>query len=74
MSRSEPPGKFHIDSATFRKVVLTLHMCEMIEEECIARNKIVYILRMQYNGLFLFIESSHWIHQRFTSEGHATFG
>ena len=34
MSRSELLRRLHIDSATFRKVVLTLHMCEMIKEEC----------------------------------------
>ena len=45
MSRSELLRRLHVDSATFRKVVLTLHMCEMIEEECISRNKVIYTLK-----------------------------
>ncbi len=45
MSRSELLRRLHVDSATFRKIVLTLHMCEMIEEECIARNKVIYTLK-----------------------------
>ena len=32
-------------STWFHKVVLTLHMCEMIEEECISRNKVIYTLK-----------------------------
>ena len=45
MSRSELLRRLHVDSATFRKVVLTLHMCELIEEECISRNKVIYTLK-----------------------------
>ena len=45
MSRSELLRRLHVDSATFHKVVLTLHMCEMIEEECISRNKVIYTLK-----------------------------
>ena len=45
MSRSELLRRLHIDIATFRKVVLTLHMCEMIEEKCISRNEVIYTLK-----------------------------
>ena len=34
-----------IDSATFQKIVLTLHMCDMIEEETLSRRKTVYTLK-----------------------------
>ena len=34
-----------IDSATFSKVVLTLHMCDMIEEESLSRRKTIYTLK-----------------------------
>ncbi len=45
MSRSELLRRLHVDSATFQKVILTLHMCEMIEEEYVSRNKIIYTLK-----------------------------
>ena len=34
-----------IDSATFQKIVLTLHICDMIEEETLSRRKTVYTLK-----------------------------
>ena len=34
-----------IDSATFSKVVLTLHMCDMIEEEPLSGRKTIYTLK-----------------------------
>lgn len=45
MSRSELLRRLYVDSATFRKIILTLHMCEMIEEEHVSRNKVVYTLK-----------------------------
>lgn len=35
----------HIDSQNFQRVVLTLHMCDMIEEEWLDRRKVVYTLK-----------------------------
>ncbi len=34
-----------IDSATFQRIVLTLHMCDAIEEESISRRKTIYTLK-----------------------------
>ena len=45
MSRSELLRRLHVDSATFHKIILTLHMCEMIEEEHVSRNKVIYTLK-----------------------------
>ena len=35
----------NIDATTFQRVVLTLHMCDMIEEEMLSRRKTVYTLK-----------------------------
>ena len=35
----------HVDVGTFRKIIQTLHMCEMIEEEHVSRNKVIYTLK-----------------------------
>ena len=35
----------NIDATTFQHVVLTLHMCDMIEEEMLSRRKTVYTLK-----------------------------
>ena len=34
-----------IDSATFTKIVLTLHMCDLIEEEQLDRRKVIYTIK-----------------------------
>ena len=33
------------DSGASRQVIVTLHMCEMIEEEYVSRNKVMYSLK-----------------------------
>ena len=37
--------KMHIDATTFQRIVLTLHMCDAIEEESISRRKTIYTLK-----------------------------
>lgn len=37
--------KMHIDAATFQRIVLTLHMCNMIEEEMLSRRKTIYTIK-----------------------------
>ena len=37
--------KMHIDAATFQRIALTLHMCDMIEEEMLSRRKTIYTLK-----------------------------
>ena len=37
--------KMHIDAATFQRIVLTLHMCDMIEEEMLSRRKTLYTIK-----------------------------
>ena len=37
--------KMHIDAVSFQKIVLTLHMCDLIEEERLGRRKTIYTLK-----------------------------
>ena len=37
--------KLNIDSSTFQKIVMTLHMSDMIEEEMLSRRKTIYTLK-----------------------------
>ncbi|MCQ2390678.1 MAG: DUF3987 domain-containing protein [Kiritimatiellae bacterium] len=45
LSRSELLHKLHIDANMFKRVVLTLHMCDLINEEQVSRNKYIYSLK-----------------------------
>jgi len=36
----------HIDSQMLQKIILTLHMCDMIEEEQISARKVIYTLKV----------------------------
>lgn len=37
--------KLHIDHATFKRITLTLHMCDMINEERLDARKYVFSLK-----------------------------
>ena len=37
--------KMHIDAVSFQKIVLTLHMCDLIEEEMLDRRKTIFTLK-----------------------------
>ena len=37
--------KMHIDAVSFQKIVLTLHMCDLIEEELLDRRKTIFTLK-----------------------------
>ena len=45
MDRATLLKNMHVDVGTFRKIIQTLHMCKMIEEEHVSRNKVVYTLK-----------------------------
>ena len=45
LDRSTMLKNLNIDATTFQRVVLTLHMCDMIEEEMLSRRKTVYTLK-----------------------------
>ena len=45
LDRSTLLKNLNIDSATFQRIVLTLHMCDAIEEESISRRKTIYTLK-----------------------------
>ena len=45
LDRSTLLKNLNIDSATFQRIVLTLHMCDMIEEEMLSRRKTIYTLK-----------------------------
>ena len=34
-----------VDALTFTKIIKTLHMCDLIEEETLSRRQIVYTLK-----------------------------
>ena len=35
----------HIDAGTLQRIIITLHACDMIEEETISRRKVIYTLK-----------------------------
>ena len=35
----------HIDTVSFQKIVLTLYMCDLIEEEMLDRRKTIFTLK-----------------------------
>ena len=45
MDRSTLLKNMNIDSMTFQRIVLTLHMCDAIEEEMLSRRKTIYTLK-----------------------------
>ena len=45
MSRSELLKRLHVDVGTFKKTAQTLRLCEMIDEEVVSRNKVIYTLK-----------------------------
>ena len=45
MDRSTLLKNMNIDSMTFQRIVLTLHMCDLIEEETLSRRKTIYTLK-----------------------------
>ena len=45
MDRATLMKNMHVNVGTFRKIIQTLHMCEMIEEEHVSRNKGIYSLK-----------------------------
>ena len=45
MDRSTLLKNMTIDSMTFQRIVLTLHMCDLIEEETLSRRKTIYTLK-----------------------------
>jgi len=45
IDRSTLLRSLHIDSQMLQKIILTLHMCDMIEEEQISARKVIYTLK-----------------------------
>jgi len=45
IDRSTLLRNLHVDAQTMQKVILTLHMCDMIEEERITARKVIYTLK-----------------------------
>ena len=45
LDRSTLLKNLNIDSTTFQRIVLTLHMCDAIEEEMLSRRKTIYTLK-----------------------------
>ena len=45
LDRSTLLRALSVDSMTFQKIVLTLHMCDMIEEETLSRRKVIYTIK-----------------------------
>ena len=45
MDRRTLIKNLHIDHATFKRLTLTLHMCDMIIEEALSGRKTIYTLK-----------------------------
>ena len=45
LDRSTLLKNLHVDSQTFKRITLTLHMSDMIEEEWLDRRKVVFTLK-----------------------------
>ena len=45
LDRSTMLKNLHVDSQTFQRIMLTLHMSDMIEEEWLDRRKVVFTLK-----------------------------
>ena len=45
MDRATLLKNMHVDVGTFRKIIQTLHMCEIIEEEHVSRNNVICTLK-----------------------------